>query len=135
MKSSRVVKPRTLVERRNLRKVLIIEIKLGVVQVLERTIRVVTLGNDGDPTLRSPTKQDFCRSARVLLGDGSDDVVFEERGSLESESVVDLEEGLGTEGRVASHLEGRREVLGELNEGGLGEKGVVLDLEDGGLQE
>jgi hypothetical protein len=98
-------------------------------------VRGATNGDDGDSSLGGPSEENLSVGLVVSLADGADDLGLEER--VNTSGHAELVERLRTERRVGG--DGNAEGLAELDEGLLGEVGVVLDLEngrgDGGVSE
>lgn len=143
----RVDAPKVLVESRDLLDLILGEVKVDVLEVLLGALRVVGLGDDGDSPLSRPAEENLSGRLGVGVGDGLDGGVLEEGGGVESTGVLDLEEGLRSEGGVCRRMDrsaraivrkpsvrrtgsdGESDLLGELDERLLSQVGVVLEME------
>lgn len=110
--------------------ILIIELEVEVGHVLGQVLGAITLGDDSNTALGRPAEEDLRSGHAVLLSNGVDGLVVEEKlNTLETVHTLDLLEALGTEGGVGSDLDTL--ALSPLNELALSKVGVVLDLEGG----
>lgn len=114
----------------NLGNVLLGKVEVGAVEVLDENLLAAGLGNDGEAALGGPAQEDLGVGLAVLVGNLADDVVLEERSEGLGVGEVELVEGGRAEGGVGG--DGDTLVLGEADEVGLDEVGVVLDLKGGG---
>lgn len=85
------------------------------------------LGDDSKTTLGSPAEKDLGRLLVVLLGNGRDSGLLEERDKVGGVLHVELLEGSRTEGRVGG--DGNALVGSQLDQVRLDQVGVVLDLQ------
>lgn len=108
---------------------LLCKVELSNVQVLLQTLLVVALGDDSNSSLGAPSQEDLSRGLVVLLSESSDGGVLEEDRGVLGLLPVELNEGLWAEGRVCGN--GNTLGLSQLDESGLDEVWVVLDLESG----
>lgn len=124
-----VVEPEAQVQGRDLVQLGLGKVEGGALEVLLQSLDAVGLGDDDNLSLRAPTEDDLAGGLAVLGGQAGDGLRLEEGLGVLGPGVVQLEEGLGAEGGVTG--DGDVVLLGHLDELGLGEVGVVLDLEDG----
>lgn len=128
----RIIESQSPIQSRNALKLILSQIKTQHIQVLRQSPRVVRLGNDRDSSLRSPAEEDLSRGLAVLVSQALDGLVVEEQvyalGAV-GEDALELDEALGAEGGVGG--DGDVVLLGEGDELGLDEVGVVFDLEGG----
>lgn len=125
----RVVESQINIEAGDLVNLVLVEIEGAAVQVLLQAVHVVRLGNNNNVSLGAPAQQDLARGLAVLLGDALDHVGLEERLGALGLFVVHLEEAERAKGGVARDLD--VVVLRQLDQVGLGEVRVVLNLQHG----
>jgi hypothetical protein len=123
----RVVEPQSLVQAADLLDLILLQVEAAHVQVLRKTALVVALGDNGNTALSGPAQQDLRRALAVSVGDGLHDLVVKQHGGVLCLLHVELDERQRAERAVGGH--GDVALLAELEEGLLGEVGVVLDLE------
>lgn len=89
----------------------------------------VALGDNGQSPLCDPSKDNLCGRLLVLLRNGGDGGVLEQKRGIGGLLPAKLEEGRWAEGGVGGN--GNALLLGQLDEGLLNKVWVVLDLENG----
>lgn len=122
-----VVEPQVLVDGRDALNLVVGQVEAVDLEVLLETVLAVGLGNDGNAALGGPAEQNLGGGHAVLGGDALDDIVVEEKRGVLSTLHLQLQEALGTEAGVGS--DGDLVLLDELDELGLNQVGVVLDLQ------
>lgn len=102
------------------------QIEAAHIQVLRQTVLVIALGNDSNAPLRRPPQQDLRRGLAVLVRNALDGRVLKKKGGILRLLHVQLEERLGSKGRVCCH--GNVPALAKVQEILLDEVWVMLDL-------
>lgn len=125
-----VVEAQVLVQSADGLELALVQVKVGDLEVLSQTGRVVALGDDSDVTLSGPAQEDLSGRTVVLGGNAGDGGVLEQLGGVLGVLHLQLDEAERTEGGVGS--DGDALLLGVVDQGLLGEVRVVLDLESGG---
>lgn len=126
----RIVEPHSQIQAVNSLNFGLLQIPSGNIQILGETSRVVTLGDNGNVSLRGPSEQDLCCGLAVLLGGGFDNVVLEQGRCVVGDVHVQFLETQGTERGVCGDDDALAlDVFDELL---LLEVRVMLNLECGG---
>lgn len=98
-----IIESKPLVKSTDRVQLALIHIKFRNLQVLLQTFLVVALGDNSQPSLRSPSQQDLRRSLVVLLRNGSNSRVFKQNRCILSLLPFKLNERLWTERRIRSN--------------------------------
>lgn len=130
-KVSRVVEPQSPIQRRNALQLLCRQVKIRRGQVLSQPLLGVTLGDHNNVPLSRPAEQHLCWRLADPFRHLLDGRVLEQGTRIMRALHVELEEALRAKGAVSG--DGNVVLLAHLDEVGLDEVRVVLDLVDGGL--
>lgn len=86
-----VPEPEPPIQPRDLLDVLLLQVKVGAVQVLGHTLGFDALGDDDEPTLGGPSKEDLAGCSGVFRGELGDDRMGEEGVDLFDGGDVQLD--------------------------------------------
>ena len=115
------------IQSRNRLDILIRKIKLRNLQILLQSLGIVTLGNNGQPSLRRPPQQNLRRRLPHLLSDLRHDGVLEQYRCILRLLPLQLNERLWSERTVRRDSDTL--LLSQLEESRLDEVRVVFDLQ------
>src|SRR4051794_22620368 len=122
-----VVEPKTLVKSTNSLKLSTLKIKVRNLQVLRKTSRIITLRNNSNLALRSPTQQHLSRSPTMLLGNPLDSSMLKQQRRILRMLKIQLKETQRPKRRISSNS--KTLALRVIHQPSLRQVRVVLDLQ------
>lgn len=127
--SQRIIEPQPAIQLSNSPNLVLLQIPPGNLQVLLQPLRVITLRNNRHTPLRGPPQQHLRRCASMLLRNALNKLMLKQRRRIHRILHAQLKETQRSKRTIRRN--GQPLLLGILDQPGLREVGVMLDLQRG----